>query len=87
MSGGSERWLAFARQDSRIMETLKLTTTIDSDGHLRLDVPTNLPAGKIDLVIVLSKPRQTHYDFSDLVGKLTWKGDALATQRMLCDEW
>lgn len=33
------------------METLKLTT-IDPDGHLRLDVPTNLPAGEVELVIV-----------------------------------
>lgn len=69
------------------METLKLTTTIDPDGHLRLDVPTNLPAGEVELVIVLSKPRQVRYDFSDLVGKLAWKGDALAAQRALRDEW
>jgi hypothetical protein len=27
------------------------------------------------------------YDFSDLVGKLSWHGDAVATQRQLRDEW
>ena len=27
------------------------------------------------------------YDFSDLVGKLEWKGDGVAEQRMLRDEW
>ena len=27
------------------------------------------------------------YDFSDLAGKLTWQGDAVATQRDLRDEW
>lgn len=27
------------------------------------------------------------YDFSDLAGKLEWKGDALDQQRMIRDEW
>ncbi len=27
------------------------------------------------------------YDFSDLTGKLEWKGDALGQQRMIRDEW
>ncbi len=27
------------------------------------------------------------YDFSDLVGKLLWRGDAVAMQRQLRDEW
>ncbi len=27
------------------------------------------------------------YDFSDLAGKLLWRGDAVATQRQLRDEW
>jgi hypothetical protein len=27
------------------------------------------------------------YDFSDLVGKLEWQGDALTEQKALRDEW
>ena len=27
------------------------------------------------------------YDFSDLAGRLKWKGDAVAAQRALRDEW
>lgn len=27
------------------------------------------------------------YDFSDLAGRLTWQGDAVAVQRTLRDEW
>jgi putative addiction module CopG family antidote len=27
------------------------------------------------------------YDFSDLVGRLTWRGDAATIQRNLRDEW
>ncbi len=70
------------------METLKLTTIIGADGHLRLDVPTALPSGEVELVIVLNKPAQhTRYDFGDLVGRLEWRGDAMAAQRVLRDEW
>ena len=36
-----------------------------------------------NLPIPTGKP----YDFSDLAGQLTWKGDAVAEQRILRDEW
>lgn len=29
----------------------------------------------------------TNYRFSDLCGKLSWKGDAVAAQRKIRDEW
>jgi len=35
--------------------------------------------------IAQSNPVQ--YDFSDLIGKLEWKGDAVGQQRLLRDEW
>jgi hypothetical protein len=74
------------------MEVLKLTSTIDSSGQLRLDIPTALSSGNVDIVLILnpaaskasSKPT---YDFSDLVGRLNWQGDAVAMQRALRDEW
>jgi hypothetical protein len=69
------------------METVKLSAHIDPDGHLRLDLPTNLPTGEVELVIVMSRPKRRWYNFADLLGKLAWKGDALATQRALRDEW
>lgn len=70
------------------MHTLKVTARIDEDGHLRLDIPTPLAAGDVEVMIVLqpSQPRQT-YDLSDLVGKLRWQGDAIAVQKALRDEW
>ncbi|MEK0183043.1 type II toxin-antitoxin system ParD family antitoxin [Microcoleus anatoxicus] len=37
---------------------------------------------------VSSDGKQTpSYDFSDLVGRLTWQGDAVTMQRNLRDEW
>ncbi|NJL57836.1 hypothetical protein HC928_23920 [bacterium] len=29
----------------------------------------------------------SNYNFSDLAGRLTWKGDGVAVQRVLRDEW
>ncbi len=74
------------------MEVLKLTSTIDSSGQLRLDIPTALSSGNVDIVLILnpttSKVKVTSaYDFSDLVGQLTWQGDAVAMQRAFRDEW
>jgi hypothetical protein len=74
------------------MEVLKLTTEIDRTGQLKIDLPTNLEAGKVDLVVIVNPvaekdKEQNNYDFSDLEGKLSWQGDAVATQRQLRDEW
>ncbi|NJR16898.1 MAG: hypothetical protein HC785_15085 [Calothrix sp. CSU_2_0] len=74
------------------MKVLKLATIIDASGNLRLDIPTELASGAVDVVIVLnpsiSDTSQTKsYNFSDLAGRLSWEGDAVATQRMLRDEW
>jgi hypothetical protein len=74
-----------------MIQALTLTGKIDESGHLRLDVPTQLPPGDVELVVVINpvspQVTQSKYDFSKLVGKLQWKGDAIATQRALRDEW
>ncbi|WRH65681.1 MAG: type II toxin-antitoxin system ParD family antitoxin [Planktothrix sp. GU0601_MAG3] len=37
---------------------------------------------------VLSESKQkSNYDFSDLVGRLNWQGEAVIIQRHLRDEW
>ena len=74
------------------MEVLKLTTEIDRMGQLKLDLPTNLEAGKVDLVVIVNpvtdeSKKQNPYDFSDLEGTLSWQDDTVATQRQLRDEW
>ena len=65
------------------MEVLKLTTKIDESGCLNLIIPTQLADAEVNVVIVMnpvksSKKSQFKYNFSDLVGQLTWKGDAVA---------
>lgn len=72
------------------MHTVKLRSHIDADGHLRLDLPTDLPSGDVELVVVIetpAAPQQRKYDFRDLSGTLRWQGDATTTQRAVRDEW
>ena len=75
-----------------MMQTLTLIGQIDTNGHLRLDVPTQFPPGEVELVLVINPVSSTSasspkYDFSNLVGKLQWQGDAIAAQRTLRDDW
>jgi len=72
------------------MQVVKTKGEVGSDGRLRLDVPVELPAGTVELVLVVgATPRSngSKYDFADVAGKLEWQGDALEEQRKLRDEW
>lgn len=47
------------------MTTIKATAEIDKDGTLSLRIPTNLPAGPVEAILVvqsLQKPAQTDTD-------------------------
>jgi len=72
------------------VQVLKAKGEIGADGHLRVDVAVELPAGPIELVMVLGSAPSSNgarYNFSELAGRLQWKGDAVREQRMLRDEW
>ena len=73
------------------MQVLTIKTRVGSDGHLHLDIPTKMPPGEVELVLVVNNtttPAEIQrYDFSDLCGRLQWTGDAVAEQRKLRDEW
>lgn len=76
------------------MEIINLTTDIEGDGHLRVDIPTKLAPGAVEVVVVVIQRfggeaggQAAGYDFRDLTGRLQWQGDATAAQRSLRDEW
>jgi hypothetical protein len=72
------------------MQVLKTKAEVGSDGRLRLDVPVELPAGTVELVLVVSEPPRPNgskFDFSGVVGRLEWQGDAVEKQRKLRDGW
>ncbi|MDA0265550.1 MAG: hypothetical protein O2890_00440 [Cyanobacteria bacterium] len=57
----------------------------------RLGLESGSPQSDVSDLAIESTQKSSsppsNYDFSDLVGRLTWQGDALATQRSLRDEW
>lgn len=70
------------------MQRLTLNAKTDMDGHLRLDLPVHLPSKELDVTIVWQQTdAERSYDFSDLVGRLKWRGDAVAAQRAIRSEW
>lgn len=52
------------------MQVLSLKTHISSDGHLHLDVPTNLTPGEVELVLVVNNvvKAASPCRFSGLIG-------------------
>ncbi|BAZ15590.1 hypothetical protein NIES4071_74620 [Calothrix sp. NIES-4071] len=74
------------------MKVLKLEAVIDDLGNLHIDVPTDLSAGAVDVVVVvnpstIAQNTQKSYDFSDLAGRLRWQGNSVRMQRKLRNEW
>jgi hypothetical protein len=72
------------------MQVLKTKGQARSDGRLRVDVPVELPASTVELVVVVNespRPNGSKYDFGGVVGRLEWQGDAVEEQRKLRDEW
>ena len=39
------------------------------------------------VMIPIAEEAKPRYDFSDLVGRLQWNGDAVKEQRRIRDEW
>jgi len=58
---------------------------------LMVDIPEEYKDRKVEVIVMtLDEPAEEpkkKYDFSQFVGKLEWKGDAVAEQRKLRDEW
>jgi hypothetical protein len=82
------------------MITISLKQKTKKNGHLVLDVPTSLKEKDVEILLVIQEQNDTipetagkekmkkgKYDFSNLYGKLEWKGDALAEQKKLRSEW
>jgi len=75
------------------MKTVTVRTHTDASGNAQVQLNTEYPDADIEVVLVIggvlietqgTKPK---YDFSEFVGKLEWKGDALKLQKKIRSEW
>ena len=74
------------------METLRTKTVIGPDGKVKIEVPSNLPPGPADVVVVISPAAETpptaHWRDLHGLGSEIWEGeDAQEYVNRLRDEW
>lgn len=50
------------------MQVLSLKSQVASDGHLHLDIPTNLAPGEVELVLVVNNVAAAPRNLSSLIG-------------------
>ena len=56
--------------------------------NINLTIPSSFIDVDIEiLAFPVAEAEPKEYDFSDLAGKLKWRGDAVKEQRALRDEW
>ena len=65
---------------------MQLLTLKIKDNHYALFLQFIRTLSYVEVVKPMTSTKLL-YDFSDLVGKLQWKGDAVEEQRLLRDEW
>ena len=59
----------------------------NSSTSLTIELPQEYQNKKLEVIVIQLEEATKSYDFSDLFGKLEWKGDALAEQKRLRNEW
>ena len=77
------------------MKTVKTSGNVSPDGNLRIEVPSGLPPGPVDIVLVLeprtpqAPPRAVvRWEELEGLGKEIWHGeDAQAYVNRLREEW
>ena len=73
------------------MNALTVQAQIDADGHLRVDIPIDLPPGPVELVLLIRREgAEQKHDIRDLrgLGRDIWsKTEAQDYVRALREEW
>ena len=62
----------------------------DATPQIIIDLPEKYQHQRIEVIVRSLEEKEQQpgkYDFSDIIGKLQWTGDAVAEQRRLRDEW
>jgi hypothetical protein len=67
------------------MTVVTIKGKINEKGELNLKHPSFSPEHEVEVTVVMTE--KYSYDFSDLAGKLSWKGDGLSEQKKLRNEW
>ncbi|MBE9056787.1 hypothetical protein [Sphaerospermopsis sp. LEGE 08334] len=69
------------------MSLLKGDLSSDLTELLQKRYALNSDSENVESLAISTDKKLNKYDFSDLVGRLNWRGDAVEMQRSLKDEW
>ena len=61
-----------------------------SSNPLKIDLPEGYENKKLEVIVLAIDEKEgigKKYDFSDVTGKLEWKGNSLDEQKKLRNEW
>jgi len=69
------------------MNVLRKLVSVENN-LLKLKLPQSFKGNKVEVIVFpCSEKEKPMYDFSDVAGKLLWKGNQLKEQRKLRNEW
>lgn len=70
------------------MEAIKTVAKRTKSGKYKIDLPIDDDAAEIEVfVIVEEKKSKNKKKLADFEGRLEWKGDPVAYQKMIRNEW
>ncbi|MEB3151066.1 MAG: hypothetical protein VKL60_18860 [Sphaerospermopsis sp.] len=69
------------------MSLLKGDLSSDLTELLQKQYAVNSDSENVKSLAISTDKKPKKYDFSDLMGRLNWRGDAVEMQRSLRDEW
>ena len=69
------------------MEPIKFKKITNSEGILKLSIPTEWKNCEVEVVVKPLKINSKKQKLDELFGKLEWKGDPLNFQREMRNEW
>ena len=73
----------------KTMPAVRTITRPPLSDSVVVHIPKEYQSYSLEIIIVPveNEVAKRKYDFSDLVGRLEWRGDAVAEQRKMRDEW
>lgn len=70
------------------MEAIKAIAKKTKSGKYKIDLPIDNTADEIEVMVIINKPViKGNKTTADFAGKMEWKGDPIAYQKMIRDEW
>ncbi len=70
------------------MEAIKAIAKRTKTGKYKIDLPITNVAEELEVMVIVELVKEkSKKTLADFAGKMKWKGDAVAYQKMIRDEW